>query len=230
MRQKKVAIVQSNYAPWLGYFILIASVDEFILYDDAQFTKRDWRNRNKIKTPNGPQWLTVPVATKGKYTQAINETQILDGNWQTQHWKTLCANYKKAHFAEEIFDLLYDTYNTLTWSSLSELNRHIIMIILNYLGVSTRVTTSSDYSFSGNPSQKLASIAEQAFATHYVSGPTAKTYLDQKLFDDIKIRVEWFNYPQETNYRQLWGEFIPRLSIIDLLMNIGKETKTFITI
>jgi len=96
---KKIAIVQSNYIPWRGYFDLIASVDEFIIYDDMQFTKRDWRNRNKIKTPSGVQWLTVPVQTKGSFKQKISETRVDGNKWQKDHWNSLTKNYSRAHFS-----------------------------------------------------------------------------------------------------------------------------------
>src|SRR5262245_52507754 len=96
---KKVAIVQSNYIPWKGYFDMIAAVDEFILYDDMQYTRRDWRNRNKIKTPHGTRWITVPVQVKGKFHQTIHETEISGGDWAVAHWKALCLNYRRAaHF------------------------------------------------------------------------------------------------------------------------------------
>lgn len=98
---KKVAILQSNYIPWKGYFDLIGAVDEFILYDDMQYTRRDWRNRNQIKTPQGVQWLTVPVRVKGKYEQKIRDTEIDGSDWAVAHWKALVQNYARApHFAE----------------------------------------------------------------------------------------------------------------------------------
>jgi hypothetical protein len=107
-RSKKCAIVQSNYIPWKGYFDLIAAVDEFILYDDMQYTRRDWRNRNQIKTPQGLQWLTVPVVVKGLYYQKIRETEIDGTVWATSHWKSLVANYKRApHFERKVHSSLY---------------------------------------------------------------------------------------------------------------------------
>ena len=99
---KKIAILQSNYIPWKGYFDMIAAVDEFILYDDMQYTKRHWRNRNKIKTPNGEIWLSVPVKVKGKYHQTIRETEINDNDWAEAHWKSLSLNYKKAPCFQEV--------------------------------------------------------------------------------------------------------------------------------
>jgi hypothetical protein len=104
---KRIAIVQSNYLPWKGYFDLMASVDEFVLYDDVQYTRRDWRNRNQIKTPQGLQWLTVPVRVKGKYHQSIRETEIDDeSDWASDHLKALSLNYRKAPFHNDVMGLL----------------------------------------------------------------------------------------------------------------------------
>ena len=120
---KRVAILQSNYIPWKGYFDLIAAVDEFILYDDMQYTRRDWRNRNQIKTPQGLQWLTVPVRVKGKFLQKINETEIEGQDWAATHWKTLAQNYRRApHFAE-VARWLEPLYLERPPLLLSELNR-----------------------------------------------------------------------------------------------------------
>lgn len=107
---KRIAILQSNYIPWKGYFDMIAAVDEFILYDDMQYTRRDWRNRNQIKTPQGVQWLTVPVRVKGKYDQTIRETEIDGIDWAGTHWKIIAQNYRRAPRFEEVaavFEPLY---------------------------------------------------------------------------------------------------------------------------
>ena len=124
--KKKVAIVQSNYIPWKGYFDMIAAVDEFILYDDMQYTRRDWRNRNKIKTAQGVKWLTVPVKVKGKYHQSIRETEIAGSQWAQLHWKALVQNYQAAHCFSEIADLLEPLYLSEPPTHLSQLNRRLI--------------------------------------------------------------------------------------------------------
>ena len=223
--QKKVAIIQSNYIPWLGYFDIIANVDEFILYDEVQYTKRDWRNRNKIKTPQGTQWLTVPVKTKGKYEQTIRETEILDNGWQAKHWNSLLSNYRQSEFQNEILELLYDTYHKSHWTYLSNLNYSLLLNILQYLEINTKVSWSSDYKAEGERSQRLASIALQAKATHYISGPAAKNYLKADFFIQNNVIVEWFDYSNLGPYDQLWGHFVPNLSIIDALMNVGVKTR-----
>lgn len=123
---KKVAILQSNYIPWKGYFDMIAAVDEFILYDDMQYTRRDWRNRNQIKTPQGVQWLTVPVKVKGKYHQTIRETEIDATNWAAAHWKTLTQNYRRAPYFTEIAAWLEPLYTECSYTHLSQLNRCLL--------------------------------------------------------------------------------------------------------
>ena len=137
---KKVAVVQSNYIPWKGYFDLIAAVDEFILYDEAQFTKNDWRNRNKIKTPKGLEWLSIPVGQD--ISRRIRDVELPDRRWQLKHWKTLEANYgRAAHFAEvaRVFEPLY---LQRSYSHLSALNREFIEAICRYLGISTKISNS----------------------------------------------------------------------------------------
>lgn len=119
MKDKKVAIVQSNYIPWKGYFDMIAAVDEFILYDDMQYTRRDWRNRNQIKTPQGPQWLTVPVKVKGKYLQTIRETEIDGVDWVEAHWKAIVQNYRRAPHFEEVAAAFEPSYRQHQYSHLS---------------------------------------------------------------------------------------------------------------
>ena len=164
---KRVAIVQSNYIPWKGYFDMIAAVDEFILYDDMQFTRRDWRNRNQIKTPQGAQWLTVPVRAKGKYLQTIRETEIDGGEWAPRHWKTLVQNYRRAANFEEVATWLEPMYLTKAYSHLHDLNRHFIEAICGYLGVDTVITDSWDYELTEGRSERLASLCAQAGATEY---------------------------------------------------------------
>jgi len=142
---KKIAIVQSNYIPWKGYFDLIAAVDEFVLYDDVQYTRRDWRNRNQIKTSTGLQWLTVPVLTKGKYLQKIRDTQIDGRDWATSHWRSLVHNYRRAPYFFEIADWLEPIYRDESFTHISSLNRRLLEAICQYLKITTTITSSWDY-------------------------------------------------------------------------------------
>ena len=225
---RRVAIVQSNYLPWKGYFDMMASVDEFVLYDDVQYTRRDWRNRNQIKTPQGLQWLTVPVKVKGKYTQAIRETEIDHATpWVADHLKSIALNYRRApHFAELMpwLESLYADAPPL----LSQLNARLLDAIRVRLGIATALTDSASYRLEGDKSERLASIAQQAGASVYVSGPAARAYLDESVFQARGIRVEWFDYSGYPEYPQLWGDFVHAVSVVDLLLNCGPDAARFL--
>jgi len=224
---KKIAILQSNYIPWKGYFDLIAAADEFILYDDMQFTRRDWRNRNQVKTPQGLAWLTVPVRVKGKYHQAIRETEIEGRDWASSHWKSLVLNYRKAACFDEIAAILEPIYLNSTHGFLSPLNRAIIEVICGYLGIKTSITNSWDYNLIEGKSDRLADLCLQAGGTEYISGPAAKNYIDEDVFSERGLKLTWFDYQGYREYPQLWGEFVHTVSILDLLFNCGKESPAY---
>lgn len=224
---KRVAIVQSNYIPWKGYFDLIAAVDEFILYDDMQYTRRDWRNRNQIKTPQGLKWLTVPVKVKGKYSQTIRETEIDGPGWALYHWKAFCHNYHRAPHFDEIAEELEPLYLRTEYSYLSHLNRTFIEWVCMRLGVKTIVSNSWDYALIDGKSDRLADLCEQAGGSEYVSGPSARFYIDEKPFTKRGIKLVWFDYEGYPEYHQLWGDFVHGVSILDLLFNCGSQSPRF---
>ena len=227
---KSVAIVQSNYIPWKGYFDLIGAVDEFILYDDMQFTRRDWRNRNLIKTPNGLKWLTIPVQVKGRYFQRIRDTEISSESWAEEHWKSLALNYARAPAFGEVAPWLETLYESATMRSLSELNRHFLVAICERLGIRTKLTDSADYVLEGEKSERLAAICRQAGATSYVSGPAARDYLDEEVFARQGIAVKWFDYGGYPEYPQLWGDFEHGVTILDLLFNAGDDVRRYLKV
>ena len=217
---KRVAIVQSNYIPWKGYFDMIASVDEFILYDDMQFTKNDWRNRNRIKTPQGVQWLTIPA---GDDIHRRIRDVALDSRWQAKHWKTLEANYRRApHFAE-VAAWLEPLYVARAHPDLSAANRCFIEAICAYLRIPTRISNSWDYDLGEGKTERLARLCLQAGATEYVSGPAAKEYIDGAVFAGSGIELTWFDYAGYQPYPQLWGPFAHDVSVLDLLFNCGRD-------
>jgi hypothetical protein len=223
---KRVAILQSNYVPWKGYFDLIASVDEFVLYDDMQYTRRDWRNRNRIKTPGGLQWLTVPVQVKGRYEQTIRETLIDGAAWCESHWKALSLNYRRTPGFSATAAWLEPIYRQ-PWTHLSVLNRALIEAVCQRLDIPTRLSNSWDYELQAERSERLASICEQAGASVYVSGPAARDYLDESVFAHRGISVEWFSYGPYPEYPQPWGAFEHGVSILDLLFCCGSEARRF---
>lgn len=224
---KKVAILQSNYIPWKGYFDMIASVDEFILYDDMQYTRRDWRNRNQIKTSQGVQWLTVPVQTKGKYYQKIKDTEIDGSNWALVHWKALTHNYRHALHFDEIAAWLEPLYLSQSCTHLSQLNRRFIEAICDYLGINTVISNSWDYALLDGKSERLANLCAQAGGTEYISGPAAKGYIEESVFTNACIKLTWFEYSGYPEYPQLWGEFNHGVTILDLLFNCGNNASHY---
>jgi hypothetical protein len=226
-RVKAVAIVQSNYVPWKGYFDLIAAVDEFVLYDDVQYTRRDWRNRNRFKSPDGVRWLTVPVQVKGRYFQRIDETEVSDPDWARRHWSTIAGWYGRAPFFEAYAAELEALYLGLEDRNLSTINRRLLELITGFLGLGTPLRSSSDYPSSGSKTDRLLSICLAANATHYVSGPAARAYLDETLFRDAGIEVLWMNYDGYPEYAQLHPPFDHHVSALDLLFSVGDEAPNY---
>lgn len=220
---KKVAIVQSNYIPWKGYFDLIASVDEFVLYDDMQFTRRDWRNRNRIKTPQGVQWLSVPVKVKGRFHQSIRETELDGAEWAGIHWRSLAQNYRRAKCFDDVAEWLEAIYLERSYRFLSDLNRTLIEAICAYLGITTKIRNSWDFQLAEGKSERLANLCLQIGAGEYVSGPSAHGYIDPNCFSERGIVLSWFDYSGYPEYPQLWGDFVHEVSVLDLLFNCGKE-------
>jgi hypothetical protein len=221
-----VAIVQSNYIPWKGYFDLIAAVDEFVLLDDVQYTRRDWRNRNSIKTPDGLRWLTVPVATKGQYSAAIRDIRIDGTDWIGKHLRALEINYAAAPHADAVLDWLAPILRAGD-GHLSTLNRALIERICGELAIPTRITSSADFQLVDGPTERLLAICQQAGARRYISGPAARGYLDESRFAEADIAVEWFRYDGYPEYPQLWGGFAHAVTIVDLLMNCGPDARAY---
>lgn len=226
-QNKKVLITQSNYIPWKGYFDAINLVDTVILYDEMQYTKRDWRNRNKIKTANGLQWLTIPVRVKGKYFQKINETEVVDQKWREKHWSSIMLNYKKATYFKDYASYFEDLYMNDHATFLSEINYLFIRKINGILGINTPIYWSREFEIKGDKTEKLLNLCIDVNATDYYSGPAAKNYLDTDLFEAEGIRVNWLDYSNYPIYTQLYDDFEHGVSIIDLIFNEGPNAKQY---
>ena len=192
-----------------------------------QYTKRDWRNRNKIKTPHGLIWLTIPVQVKNKYTQKINETLVESDEWQMRHWKSIELNYKKAKYFKEVSELIRPFYFENKDQNLSSINRSLIRIICEYLGINTKITLCSDYVLSEGKNERLANLTFDSGGLIYVSGLSARDYINEDIFNKLDISIEWFDYSNYPIYSQLWGEFKHEVSILDLLFNCGKDSVNF---
>lgn len=224
---KKIAILQSNYIPWKGYFDLINMVDEFILYDDMQYTKRDWRNRNKIQTQKGLKWLSIPVEVKGKYLQKINETKISEKNWGKKHWQQIKQHYAKAPYFEEYKDIFEELYINSTEEYLSQINYKFIVAICKILDISTKIRWSSEFDLRDGQTEKLLGICKDCKADVYLSGASAQNYFDEELAKKNNISVQWMDYSGYIQYTQMYDYFEHGVSILDLIFNIGVDSKKF---
>jgi hypothetical protein len=224
---KKILITQSNYIPWKGYFDSILQSDVFVVYDDMQYTKRDWRNRNLIKTPNGLKWLSIPVEVKNKFTQKINETKIAEKSWNKSHFEFLKQTYKNANSYSEVIGFVEEMYLTCNYDFLTEVNLHFIKRINLFLGVSTEIKYSSNYILHEEKTQRLVDICLKLEATDYYSGPAAKNYMDESKFKDKKINVHYVDYSNYREYEQLYGAFVHGVSVLDLIFNVGSNAQLY---
>lgn len=221
----KLAINQSNYIPWKGYFDIIGAADLFIIFDNAQFTKNDWRNRNLIKTENGISWLSIPVGQK--INRRICDVEI-NNQWQEKHWNLIELSYKASSYFNEISKWLKPMYLDYEYKYLSEVNKTFIIKICEYLEITTVIRDSRDFVLADGKSNRLVDLCIQTGATHYISGPSAKNYIKKNLFDQAGITIEWFDYTGYQSYSQLWGEFDHNVSILDLLFNCGAKSKAYL--
>ena len=220
---RRVAIVQSSYIPWKGYFDLIRSVDAFILLDDVQFTKRDWRSRNRIKTRQGLAWLSIPVQTRGQYTQSIAETVTAGSEWMRRHWLTLRASYARSPYFDMYAQRVERLYGQAS-TSLSEINYAFIVDICELIGISTPITWSRDYEVRQERSERLLDLCLAAGATEYLSGPAAKDYLNVTAFEAAGVSVRFADYGGYPEYPQPHGPFEHHVSILDLMFCAGPRT------
>ncbi len=224
---KRVAIVQSNYIPWKGYFDLVRAVDEFILLDSVQYTRRDWRNRNKIKTSQGTAWLTIPVRCKGLYLQRICDTEIEGTDWAKRHWASLCLHYRRAPYFAEYREQFESLYMGDQSRLLSEVNRKFLNTVCETLGIVTTITNDSEYQSTTGKNERLLELCLQSGATEYLSGPAAKGYLDEELFQKHGIRVLFADYSNYREYVQLFPPFDHAVTVLDLLFNTGPLAKSY---
>lgn len=223
----KVLITQSNYIPWKGYFDSINLVDVFIVYDDMQYTKRDWRNRNKLKTPQGTSWLSIPVTVKGKYFQKINKTEVLDLSWTEKHWKTIYQYYSKAPFFKDYKSTIESIYMNCKTNNLSEINIQFIEAINSILNITTRIIRSSELGLVEGKTERLVDLCKKVNGTEYYTGPAAKNYMDESLFLKEDIKINYLDYSGYPEYHQLHEGFAHDVSILDLIFNEGENAHSY---
>lgn len=222
-----VVILQSNYIPWKGYFDLIHDADTFIFYDDLQFTKNDWRNRNKIKTAQGGKWLSIPVGTSAH--RLICEVRMEDAKWQQSHWDSLRQQYAKAPYFKLYRPYFEDVYLSRVWTNLSDLNQYLIKFISrDILKIKTQFRDSREFELRGQKLDRLVDLVIQSEATRYISGPAAKDYIDPLRFHEVGVELVWKNYSNYPVYPQFHPAFEHAVSILDLLFNVGPEAPWYI--
>lgn len=220
------AILQPSYIPWRGFFHQIQKSEMFVFYDDVQFDKHGWRNRNQLKGANGPFWLTIPVQTRGSLETPIHEIQIADDRWPRKHWSSIEQTYKKApHFARyaELVRSFYDKPPSL----LADFTIDTTIALAGALGLPTKFLRSSTLGIEGKKTERIVAIMEKVGITHYISGPSAKSYIEEDLLTAKGISLEYMTYDYQP-YPQLHGAFEGAVSILDLLFMTGPEAGTHI--
>lgn len=225
--QKRVAILQSSYLPWKGYFDIIHDVDMFIFFDDVQFTHRDWRSRNKVVANGKPLWLTVPTGNDVK--RLINEVHLPDPGWQRKHWSTIRHAYAKSPNFRDHAEAFEHIYLGKNWTSLSEMNQFVTrMIASDILGIRTEFRDSIEFNATGSKQDRLIDLLIKADATHYLSGPAARTYIDPARFEEAGIQLEYKDYTGYPEYKQSSETFEHAVSVLDLLFNTGPAAPDYI--
>lgn len=224
---RTVVILQSNYIPWKGYFDLIHDADVFVFYDDVQFTKNDWRNRNKVKTQKGSEWITIPVGSD--LQRSICDVVIQNHAWQIKHWKTIEQNYRRCPYFEHYRPTFEALYLGRRWDNLSQLNQTFIRRIASELmGITTQFRDAREFHAQGQKQERLLDILVKLGATRYVSGPAAKDYIDPQRFAEAGIELIWKDYSGYPEYPQRHPPFEHGVSILDLLFNVGPSAPWYI--
>jgi WbqC-like protein family len=224
----QIAIIQSCYVPWRGFFDLIGRCDEYVIFDRAQYVRRHWHNRNRIKRPTGVTWLTIPVISKGRYEQPIDEVEI-EKPWAEKHWRALELAYRRAPFFQSLAPTVRSWYERADQAKrLTEVNGLFLCEIATLLGLGTRIVRDTAYPMRGTGTERLLTIVRAAGADRYLSGPSAKAYLDESAFAGSGVRVEWMSYEGYPEYPQLHGSFQPAVSVLDLLFSVGPDAPRYL--
>lgn len=214
---------QPVYLPWLGLFHKIALSDMFCIFDDVQYLKKDWNNRNQVKTSSGALWLTVPVYTEGHREKPIRDMEINNTvDWRKKHWKTLYLSYKKAPFFSSYADFFEDLYSK-EWVNLVSLNNHILFYLLDVLGLKVKICKASEIKFEGYKSELVLDMCKKLKADMYIFGALGKDYAEIDQFHSAGIAAFFQEY-KHPEYNQLHGKFIPYMSVVDLLFNEGARS------
>ncbi len=225
----RICIIQSCYIPWKGFFDLIGRCDEYVVFDSAQYVKRHWHNRNRIKTANGVEWLTIPVIVKGRFDQAIDQVEI-EKPWAEKHWRAIELAYKRAAYFEHFAPVVKNWYEAADkLHRLTDVNAVFLREISKLLGLKTRIVSDATYPSHGSKTERLLGIARAAGADCYLSGPSARSYFDEQLFTSAGITAEWMSYEGYPEYPQLHGDFEHAVTVLDLLFHAGAEAPQYLS-
>ena len=235
----RLGALQTGYLPWLGFFDQVERCDLFIVYDDLQYTRKDWRNRNRIKTADGTLWLTVPVHAGPAGAARINEVEISSQQeWQHRHWKALKVNYARADFFPRYREFFFALYHVQRWRLLGELNRCILDYLLEVLGITTPIVYSSEAGIEADyfracggrteATERILYLCRRYGASTFVEGASGTNYIREDLVREAGVQLEYHQYRHPT-YPQLFGEFVPYLSVVDLLFNHGDRSLKILT-
>ncbi len=227
--ERTVVVVQPSYLPWRGYFDLIRRADTFVFYDDVQYDKHGWRNRNQIKAATGLQWITVPTHARGNVQDHLPIDSIeIDNrsNWRRKHLEAIRHAYRRAPHFESTFALLADGLSN-ECHRLADFTIALTVRIAESMGLKPAFVRSSNLHVSGSKSERLIETLRQVGATRYVSGPSARAYIEPHRFVEAGIALEYIDYSYAA-YPQLHGDFAPFVSIVDLLMMTGREAANYL--
>lgn len=226
---KKIAILQPNYIPWKGMFDLASRVDVFVFYDDVQYTTKDWRNRNTVKSPSGPVWLTVPVLSKGRRGQLVCDALIdIDSSWQEKHFKTLVSCYSKAPFFRQHVGLIEDILMSRRWDRIADLDIYATKLLAKALQIEVEWVRASDLAQGGSKTgEKVLNICDQLGCDYFLNGPSSRAFMDEGLFIQRGVTLDFmeYSYPE---YPQLFGPFIHQVSVLDVLFNCGPDARELV--
>jgi hypothetical protein len=226
-RTRRAAILQSCYIPWKGFFDLIARVDVFVVFDDVQYRKNHWHNRNLIKTQHGPKWLTVPVFRPHGDANTIDAVRIARP-FAAKHWRSIAQSYAKARFFKRYSARLEHCFQIAeNFEYLGDLNVLLLEFLCGELGIRTEIISSRDLKARGARNERLVNICQEVGANRYVSGPAAKSYIDEAEFARAGIDLEWMDYSNYPRYSQLHGTFDHHVTVLDLILNTGPDACRF---
>ena len=224
----QICIIQSCYIPWKGFIDLIRQCDEYVIFDSVQYARRHWHNRNRIVTAHGVQWLTIPVVSKGRFDQSIAEVEVSEP-WAEQHWRSIALAYKRAPYFSELSPMVENWFKEAgQLPLLTEINELFLRGICAHMGIKTKITRDTEYPANGRQTERLLGITRAAGADHYLSGPSAKDYLDESMFEAAGTKVTWMNYANYPEYKQLHGGFDPAVTILDLMFNTGPDALRYL--